>query len=102
MTTLDPKQLARVAEFLLEEAVLSVLARNAPGESGMGAAQIGRIAGIFRDTTEDMKMNDATTHGILNKLLGEGRVVRRDQLNGRGGWALADNEYEHRIGKKKD
>lgn len=35
------------------------------------------------------QMNDALVHGYLNELAEQGKVERKDQTSGRGGWALS-------------
>ena len=86
--TIRPKQLARIGEFHLEEAVLDVLCESHPEGYGLGAAEISRRAGIYRRSGV-VQMNDAIVTGILNQLHDHGKVNR-------GGWALSDSEYDRR------
>ena len=97
MGGIRPKQLSRLGEFHLEEAVLDVLLEAKHASECMGAAAIGKRAGIFREGgVKDMKgMNDAIVTGVLIKLYKENKVVRCKQ-NSRGGWALSDEEFVRR------
>jgi len=102
-----PKHDARLGEFYLEEAVLDVLLEARYENLCIGAADISKKAGIFRDggaTDTDKEsnpiksMNDAIVTGILVKLHKEHRVERCEQDNKRksGGWQLTDKEFEKR------
>ena len=94
--TLRPKQFARIGEFHLEEAILDVLLEAKHENKCIGAADISKQAGIFRERgTEDI-MNDAIVTGMLVKLSDEGRVIRCKQPNGRGGWELSVAEFTKR------
>lgn len=93
--SIRPKQLSRIGEFHLQEAVLDVLCNAHPEGYGIGAADISRRAGIYRDPGV-MNMNDAIIHGLLNQLHEQGKVERAHQQGGRGGWRLTDKEYERR------
>ena len=90
-----PKQLTCIGEFHLQEAVLDVLCDNQPEGWGLGAAEISRRAGIYRES-DVIQMNDAIASGLLNQLHEQGRVEQHDQENGRGGWRLTEREYERR------
>ena len=90
-----PKQLARIGTFHLHEAVLDVLQNAYPDGHGMGGADISRCAGMYRKAGEK-GMNDALVYGCLNELYEQGKVITKDQINGRGGWALSDDEYQRR------
>ena len=101
MSGLRPKQLARMGVFYLEEAILDVLLDARHEGDCIGAAEIGKRTGIFRDRGEGIVgekgiLNDAIVHGVLVKLTVERRVDRCDQPNGRGGWELTDKEFETR------
>lgn len=101
MTGIRPKQLARIGEFHLEEAVLDVLLAAALADECIGAAEISRRAGIFRDPDrkEDGGVsagNDFIVTGLLIKLRKGGRVERCEQSPGRGGWKLSAAEFERR------
>ena len=95
MGGIRPKQLSRLGEFHLEEAVLDVLLEATHESKCMGAAAISKRAGIFRDKAKDIGMNDAIVTGVLIKLYKENKVVRCKQ-NSRGGWALSDEEFVRR------
>lgn len=90
-----PRQMARIGEFYLAEAVLDVLCVAYPEGYGLGAADIGRRASIYRDQGI-IQMNDAIVSGLLNLLHEQGKVQQAQQHNGRGGWKLTDEEYERR------
>ena len=93
--SIRPKQLTRIGEFHLQEAVLDVLCNAHPEGFGLGAADISRRAGIYRDAGV-VHMNDAIVTGFLNQLYEQGRVEQTPQQGGRGGWRLTDKEYERR------
>lgn len=98
--SIRPKQLARIGEFNLEEAVLDVLLEAKYENECVGAAEISRRAGIFRTGgVQDLKgMNDAIVTGILAKLYDEGKVTRCEQQMGskKGGWELSQAEFGNR------
>ena len=96
MGGIRPKQLSRLGEFHLEEAVLDVLLEAAHESKCMGAAAISKRAGIFRNKVKDIGMNDAIVTGVLIKLYKENKVVRCKQNSGDGGWALSDEEFARR------
>ena len=92
-----PKQHARMGMFYLEEAVLDVLLESKHEGDCIGAAEISRRAGIFRDRGVVDIMNDAIVHGILVKLHAEERVSRCTQsATNRGGWELTNSEFNMR------
>lgn len=94
--SIRPKQLSRIGEFHLEEAVMDVLCHSHP--TPLGAADIGRRAGIHRDAGV-AGMNDAIVHGILNKLATQKRVERVERVDPSkrgGGWRLSVHEYGKR------
>ena len=93
MNGIRPKQLARLGQFYLEEAVLDVLLEAKHEGDCIGAAAISRKAGIFRERGEPDIINDAIVTGVLIKLNTEGRVQRCTQSNNRGGWELTDSEF---------
>ena len=93
--SIRPRQLSWIGEFHLQEALLDVLCDAYPEGFGVGAAEISRRAGIYRDPGV-MNMNDAIVHGLLNQLYDQGKVERVDQENGRGGWRLTEKEHERR------
>lgn len=95
--TIRPKQNARLGMFHLEEAVLDVLLEARHEGDCIGAAEISRRAGIYREGGVGMKgMNDVIVTGVLSKLFGEGKVDRCKQPNRAGGWRLTDVEYATR------
>jgi hypothetical protein len=96
MPGIRPKQLARLGQFYLEEAVLDVLLREAEHGGCIGAGEISHRAGIFRDRGAVNIMNDAITTGVLVKLFDDGKVERCEQPSGRGGWKLSDAEFLRR------
>lgn len=84
----DPKDLARKGEKYLEKAILAVLST---AEECIGAAEISKRAGIYRERGVLDIMNDAIATGILVKLHSAGEVQQCTQnSNGRGGWELKD------------
>lgn len=91
-----PKQFARLGEFYLEEAVLDVLLEARHKDECIGASEISKRAGIFRDRGSEDIMNDAIVHGMLAKLCDENKVERCTQPNGKGGWKLTNAEFERR------
>ena len=98
MMIIRPKQLSRMGSFYLQEAVLDVLYEHYNEGYGVGAADISRRAGIYRDRGPDDKMNDAIVIGILNSLQDEGRVERTSAQEHRqaGGYRLTEAEYNRR------
>ena len=97
MIGIRPSQLARMGQFHLEEAVLDVLSESKHEDECIGAAEISRRAGIFRDRGVVDIMSDAITTGLLVKLHSEGRVERCTQSHtNRGGWELTDSEFAFR------
>ena len=96
MTGVRPKQHARIGEFHLEEAVMDVLLEARHENLCIGAAEISRRAGIYRDRGTENIMNDAIATGLLVKLSEQGRVRRCEQESGRGGWQLTDKEFKSR------
>lgn len=94
MVGIRPKQHARIGTFHLEEAVLDVLLEAKHEGDCIGAAEISRRAGIFRDRGAADTMNDAIVTGLLVKLHTEGRVERCTQhMSNRGGWELSEQEF---------
>ena len=93
--SIRPKQLARIGEFYLREALLDVLCDAFPEGYGVGAAELSRRTGIYREPAI-INMNDAIVHGLLNQAYSQGKVERAEQRNGKGGWKLTDGEYERR------
>ena len=97
MIGVRPRQLSRMGQFYLEEAVLDVLLEAKHEGECIGAAEISRRAGIYRDRGVVNIMNDAITTGLLVKLHGENRVERCIQSHANlGGWELTDSEFDFR------
>ena len=96
MTGVRPKQHARIGIFHLEESILDVLLEQKHEGICIGPAQISRLAGIYRDRGDADSMNHAITAGMMVKLHSKGRVERCQQINGRGGWKLSDDEFNSR------
>ena len=87
-----PKQFARIGEFHLEEAVLDVLLEAHHENERLGAAEIGKRTGIFRESGYAKKSgNDDIVWGILGKLIKHGRVKKVDKA-----FLLSDDEFERR------
>ena len=82
MNGIRPKQHARIGEFHLEEAVLDVLLDARHEGSCIGAAEISKRAGIYRDRGTMNTMNDAIVTGLLVKLHEQGRVQKCAQNPG--------------------
>jgi len=91
------------AENLLCEAVLATIfqayqesQKTTPPKkfAGIGAAEIGKRAGIYRKKGK-ANMNDAVVHGILNKLY-DGKKVKRAK-KGLGSWTLTKAELDNRL-----
>lgn len=60
----------------------------------IGAAELGRRAGIFREPGYATKQgNDHIVWGILNSLVKDGFVTKCTQKNGRPGWELTDDAF---------
>ena len=93
MNGIRPKQFARIGEFYLEEAVLDVLLEAKHENECLGAAEISKRAGIYRERGPHDSMNDAIVNGMLNKLSEQDRVKRCKQEGGRGGWEMTDKEF---------
>ena len=91
--SIRPKQLARIGEFYLQEAILDVLCNAHPEGFGLGPAEIGRRAGVYREAGV-IHMNDAIVAGFLNQLHEQKRVEQARQQNGLRGWRLTDREYD--------
>ncbi len=81
----------------LHEAVLDILFEHYPERCGLGAADISKRAGIYREPGV-VHINDAIVTGCLSELHEQGKVVQKAQKNGRGGWRLSEKEYARRKG----
>ena len=93
--SIRPKQLSRLGEFYLQEAVLDVLCSAYPERLGINAAEISKRAGMYRSTGA-AGMNDAIVHGVLNQLEEQDKVWRvNPKIRGKG-WMLTEDEYERR------
>ena len=96
MAGIRPKQMARMGEFYLQEAIMDVLLDASYEDDCIGPAEISRRAGVFRERGSEDIMNDAIATGILVKLLDENKVRRCKQDNGKGGWELTPEEFKRR------
>lgn len=94
--SIRPKQLSRVGQFYLEEAILDILLEAKHEQECLGPAEISRRAGVFRDRGGEDIMNDAIVTGFLVKLSDQRKVKRCKQPNNRGGWELTDDEFQSR------
>jgi len=94
--SIRPRQLSRMGTFYLQEAVLDVLYKHHSESYGVGAAEIGKIADIYRRRGPSNIMNDAIVTGILNSLHEEGKVERVRHKGRRGGWRLTKQEFNRR------
>ncbi len=81
----------------LRVAVMEVLyAAKKKGEC-IGAAEIGRRAGIFREPGYAVKQgNDYIVTGVLNSLVKDRLLTKCTQANGRPGWELTDTAFKRR------
>lgn len=100
MNGIRPKQHARIGEFHLEEAVLDVLLDARHEGSCIGAAEISKRAGIYRDRGTINTMNDAIVTGLLVKLHEQRRVQKcaqdPDRPDRQNGWELTEKEFTSR------
>lgn len=99
--SIRPKQLARIGEFNLEEAVLDVLLEARHKGECLGPAAISKRTGIFRETGHAMKSgNDAIVWGVIGKLAKHGRIEKCPQEEAKpdkvNGWRLTDAEFRAR------
>jgi len=81
-----PKRSARLGEFRLEEAILDMLLKARHEGQRIGAAEIGKRTGIFRQPGDPTKgepasMNDAVATGMLIKPM----MPAKRQRQGRSG-----------------
>ena len=95
-----PKQFGRMGEFYLEEAILDVLLEAKHENECLGAAEIGRKSGIFREgggsiSGAPSSFNDAIVTGMLIKLLKAGKVQRCGSPP-KQGYQLSDDEFKTR------
>lgn len=91
MASLTPVQRAAQGQQLIESAIIDVLQSRKSAGYGMGAAEISRLAEIFRSSGngDPIKgMNDAIVTGFLIKLFNDGKICRKLQKNGLGGWMV--------------
>ena len=89
MAGIQPVRYAQIGMTYLEEAVINVLMEADDHNDCLGAAEISRRAGIFRDRGVVNIMNDAIATGVLVKLHDDGKVARCIQHGStRGGWEL--------------
>lgn len=98
MENKNAKELARVGQGKLEEAVLTVLyeARRT-GDACLGPAEISRRADIFRERGKVNIINDAIVTGLLVCLHEKDKVEKCTQRERNvGGWEISDAEFERR------
>jgi len=89
---------------LLQDAVVAAMVEARHAGVNLGAADISRVCGIFREPGARSSgsgmagLNDAIVTGILLSLQSQGRVERcvRTGCRSRGGWRISDHEYELR------
>lgn len=79
---------------------MDVLLEAAHEEECLGAAEISRRAGIFREGGGGggnvAAMNDAIVTGLMIKLFNANKVERCEQAPNRGGWKLTEAEFNRR------
>ncbi len=81
----------------LRVAVMEVLYAAKKAGECIGAAEIGRRSGIFREPGYATKQgNDHIVWGILNSLVKDRLLTKCAQANGRPGWALTDDAFARR------
>lgn len=81
----------------LRVAVMEVLYSAKKSEECIGAAEIGRRAGIFREPGYATKQgNDHIVWGILNSLVKDGFITKCRQKNKQWGWELTDGTFAKR------
>ena len=79
---------ARKGESHLRYAVCRTLSGRTDG-SALGAAEIGKQTGIFRESGWAKKSgNDDIAWGVLGSLVKDGLAVKAKQPNGKGGFIL--------------
>lgn len=88
----DPKQSAKDSTFHGHQAILDVLFKAYPKGYGLGAADISKQCGFYRE----QPLNDGIVQGFLNELEQQKKVENSEQLNGKGGWRLTTSEYDSR------
>lgn len=99
--SIRPRQLARIGEFSLEEAVLDVLLKARHKGECLGPAAISKRTGIFREPHHaSVGGNDYIVWGILGKLAKHGRIEKCPQNEAKpdkvNGWRLTDAEFRAR------
>ena len=100
MKDMKPKEFAKMGEFYLEKAILDVLLDMKYRNQCIGAAEISRKSGIYREPGE-IGLNDAIVSGMLNKLYDE-QKVNRCPLGEKKGWELTDEEFSKRKDDRND
>ena len=92
----DLMRRGRDGVYNLQEVVLDVLYEHYEEGFGIGAADLSRHAGIYRDRGPSNILNDAIVHGLLASLQEQRKVERAQQERGRGGWRLTPAEFNRR------
>jgi len=81
----------------LRVAVLEVLYHARKSRECIGAAEIGRRAGIFREPGyAQAQGNDSIVWGVLNSLVKDNLLDKCQQKNGKAGWQLTDSAFSQR------
>lgn len=81
----------------LRVAVMEVLYAAKKNGECLGAADIGRRAGIFREAGYAVKQgNDYIVTGVLSSLVKDNLLTKCLQANGRPGWELTDATFNAR------
>ena len=89
---LEPEQLARIGIFYLEEAVLDILHEARHSEEWLEPKEISERLDIARSPCYHLH---ATVHGILGRLMDEGRAEHDSKARKR--WQLTEEEFENRC-----
>jgi len=81
----------------LRVAVLEVLYHAHIAEECLGAAEISRRSGIFRESGIAVKAgNDWIVGGVLSSLAKDNLITKCTQPNRRGGWKLTQKTFDRR------
>lgn len=91
----NSKQMARIGEFLIHEAILQVLSEYYDSGFGIGPKQISDLTGLYRGEGSG-KYHDGLVQNFLIQLLELNKIESKSQGNQKGGWMLTKKEYEIR------